>query len=325
MTALRAPVLLAMLITTGSGISAKQGRLRSGPGARRLTRKLVAGQRLLCPRLLCPRLLCPRALGRRPLRPGGRGPPAVCPVVGRRVAGRRPTARLVVPMVGAAGPTACYRVGTLGQGRRRLRRRLARLLLTCPPAAARGFPPNGRAMGIARRSPDFRSRARRGTRTPPLTRRPPRCRPAPHGQGRGGRGQPTAGHSPMATGSSPVTARLRQSRARHGRRQDRLRPGAAPGKRQDKVHRGQLRRGPVRRGSRRRSGLSGLPAAAGRNVPAVRLPPRSSAPPPRQQPQSRPRPSGRRQPSLRRQSSARGTTARLQAARPHAAGVGIPF
>jgi hypothetical protein len=313
MTARPGPVLQAMLITTGSGTSAKQGRLRSSPGARRLTRKLVAGQRPQCLRPQCLRPLC-----LRPLRPGARGPPAV-----RQVAGRQPTARPVVPMVGAAGSAACYRAGTLRQGRRRLTHRLARSLLTCPLAAASGFPPNGRAMGIARRSPDFRNRARRGKRTPPLTRRPPRCRPAPRGQGSGGRGHPTAGRSPMATGRSPVTARPCQSRAQHGRRQDQLRPGAAPDKCQDKVPRGQLRRGPVRPGSRLRSGFSGLPAAAGRNVPTVRLPLRSSARPSRQQPRSRPRPSGRRQPGLRRQSSATGTTARLQAARPPAASDGI--
>jgi hypothetical protein len=259
----------------------------------------------------------------------------------RQVAVRQPTARPVVPMAGAA---ACYRVGTLRQGRRRLTRRLARSLLMCLLAAASEVPPNERAMGIARRNPDLRSRARRGTRTPPLTRRPPQCRPAPPAQAGAGDGQTTAGRSPtatgrsptatgrspMATGRSPVTVRPRRSRARHGRRQDQLQPGAAPDMRQDPVHRGHPHRGPMAVGLRRPGRLSGLPAVVGRNLPAVPLPPRLSAQPRRRQPRSRPRPSGRRrpgrrQPSLRRRASAGGTTGRLQAARPPAAGAAIPF
>jgi hypothetical protein len=202
-----------MLITTGSITWAKQGRLRSSPGARRPTRKLVAGKR-------APR---PPTLRRRALRPGEPGPPALRPPTLRRRAlplgepgpptVRQPTARAVVPMVGAA----CCRVGMLRQGRQQLTRRPARSPLTCLLAAASEVPPNGRAMGIARRSPDFRSRARRGTRTPPLMRRRLRCRPVLRGQGRGGRGQTTAGRSPMATGCSQVAARPCRSRARHGR------------------------------------------------------------------------------------------------------------
>jgi hypothetical protein len=319
-----------MLITTGSGTSARQARLRSSQGARRLARQLVAGQR--APRPRAPR---PRA----PRRRDARGPSEMHRAL-RQAAVRQPTARPVAPMVGAE-PAACYRVGTLRQLLRRLTRKLARSPLTCLLAAASEVPPNGRAMGIAQRSPDLRSRAPRGMRTLPLTRRPPRCRPVPCGQGRAGRGRTTAGRSrvatersPMATERSPVAARPCLSRARHGRCQDQFQPGAAPDKRQDPVHRGQQRRGPVRRGSRRRSGLSGLPATAGLSVPAVQLPPRSNVLPPRRQPrrqpQSRPRQSGRRQSgrrqsSLRRRRSAGGTTAKLQDASPPAVGAGIPF
>jgi hypothetical protein len=250
------------------------------------------------------------------------------------LAGRQPTARPVAPMAGAAGPAACYRVGTLRQGRRRLTRKLARSPWMCRLAAASEVPPSARAMAMPVRGPELRSRTGRGARTPPLMRRPPRCRPALLGEARAGRSQTTAGCGPMSTGRSPARARACRSRARHGRCQAPLQPGAVRGRRRDPAHRGQPRRGPTRRGSRRRSGLGGLPAIAGRSGLAVPLPPRSSARPPRRQPrrqpQSRPRQSGRRQSdrrqrSPRRQSGAGLTTARLLAARPPAAGAGIPF
>jgi len=316
-----------MLITTGSGTWAKQGRPRSNPGARQLSRKLVAVQR--APR---PRAPLRRAPLRRAPHPGARGP-----LVARLLAGRQPTARPVVPMAGAAAPAACYRVGTVRQARRRLTCKLARSPWMCRPAAASEAPPSARAMAMPVRGPELRSRTGRGPRTPPLMRRPPRCRPALRGQAKAGRGQTTAGRGPMTTGRSPATARPCRSRARHGRCQAPLQPGAVRGRRRDPVHRGQPRRGPTRRGSRRQSGHGGPPATAGRNVLAVLLPPRSSALPPRPQPRRQPQPqsrppqsgrrrqSGRRQRSPRRQSSAGRTVASLLAARPPAAGAGIPF
>jgi hypothetical protein len=310
-----------MLITTGSGTSAKQGPLKSNPGAR-LTRKPVAVRR--APPLRAPLL--------RASHPGAGGRLVVRPSVVRPLAGCQPTARPVAPMAGAAGPAACCRVGTLRQGRRRLTRKLARSPWMCRLAAASEIPPSARAMAMPVRGPGLRSRAGRGTRTPPLMRRPPRCRPALRGPARAGRGQTT-------TGRSPAAARACRSRARRGRRPARRQPGAVRGRRRDPVHHGRPRRSPARRGSRRRSGLGGLPAIAARNVLAVLLLPHLSAPPPRRQPrrqrQSRPRQSGRRQSgrrqsgrrqrSPRRQSSEGRTTARLLAARRHAAGAGIPF
>jgi hypothetical protein len=272
-----------MLITTGSATSAKQGRLRSTPSARRLTRELAAGQRALRPRALARRALCRRMLARRAPRPGARGAPAVLPPVVRQLIGRQRTASAVVPITGPAGLAACCRVGTRRQGRRPLTRKLARLPLTCQLAAASAVPQSARALVMLVHSPAFRSRTRRGTRTPPLTRRPPRCRPA-----RRERGQTTAGRGPMATGRSPVKARACQSRARHGRRQDRLQPGAVRDIRRDPAHRGPPRRGPAKRASRRRSGPSGLPAVAGLNALEVLQPPRSSARPRRRQPRRQP-------------------------------------
>jgi hypothetical protein len=289
MTARPAPLLQAMLITTGSGTSAKQGRLRSNPSARRLTRKLLPGQRVLRRRGLRRQALRRRelrrrelrrqALRRRPVPVGARGPRVARPVVGRQMAGRQPTVRLVVPMAGAAARAACCRAGALRQGRRRLIRKLARSPLMCQPAAASEVPLSTRALATPVRSRDCLSRAGRGTRTPPLTRRPPRCRPALRGQGRAGRRQTIAGRGPVTSGRSPVAARPCRSRARHGRCQDQLQPAAVRDKRRNPVRRGQPRRGPTRRGSRRRSGLGGLLAIAGRNVPAAPLPPHSSAPP----------------------------------------------
>jgi hypothetical protein len=291
MRARSAPMVQAMLITTGSGTSAKQGRLRSNPSARRLTRKLVPGQRALRRRGLRRRGLRRQALRRRPVPLGALGPRVARPVVRRQVAGRQPTVRLVVPMAGAAGRAAGCRVGALRRGRRRLTRKLARSPLMCQLAAASEVPLSSCALATPVRSPDCRSRAGRGTRTPPLTRRPPRCRLTLRGRGRtgrgqttAGRGQTTAGRGPMATGRSPVAARPCRSRARHGRCQDQLQPAAVRDKRRNPVRRGLLRRGPMRRGSRRRSGLGGLLAIVGPSVPVAPLPPRSSAPPLRRQP-----------------------------------------
>lgn len=325
------PTVRAMVITTGSGTSAKPDRLRSTPGARQPTRKRVAGLPALRPVVRAP-------LVRRPV-PG------------------QPAGRLPTPTAALAGPAAGCRVGTPHKAGRPLTCKLASRPPTRQPGAVGEVLPSARARSMRLRSQGCLSRARLDTRTPRLTLRPRRCRQLRPGQNRAGRGRATAGrglmstgcgpmstgcgptitrHSPMTirpspttTARGPVTRLRRRSRARHGRLQDRVRQDAPSGQRPNQAHHGQSRSDRPRRGSRRQSRpvvpvVAGraLSAVAGRTPQADRLLPRSSArrlPPRRPRQRSKPRQSGPRQ-----RSSARATTAKLQAASPPGAGAGTP-
>jgi hypothetical protein len=219
-----APMLQAMLITTGSGTSAKQDRPRSTPSARRLTRRHVAG--LPAPRPLAPGQLAPRQPVPRQAVPRQAVPP------------RQSAARLPMPMAAVAGPAESCRGGTGHRVGRRPTCKLARSPLMPQPGAGSEVPPSARALAMPPRSRDFRSRdfggrARRGTRTPRLTRRLQRCLLPPPGQSRIGRGQATTARGPMSTGRGPTTtwrgpatARPCRSRAQHGRLPDHARPDA---------------------------------------------------------------------------------------------------
>jgi len=323
------PMLQAMVITTGSGTSAKRDRLRSTPSARQPIREGVAGPPAPRP---APGTLVPHR-----------------PTVRRPVPGQ-PAGRLPKPTAARAGLADGCPGGTLRKAGRPLTCKLARPPLMRQPVAGSEVPVSSRDRSMRLRRRDFRSRARRDTGTPRLTRRLLRCLPLPPGQNRAGRGQATAGRGPMSTGRGPMITRrspmtIRRSpmttardpvtappcrrRARRGRLQDQARPDVPSGTRPTPPHRGQSRRDRPRRdrprrGSRRQIGLGGLPVAAGQILTAVRLPAPSSARPrlrsQRQRPRSKPRRSGPRQ-----RSSARPTIARLRAADLPSAGAGTPF
>jgi hypothetical protein len=257
-----------MVITTGSGTWAKRDRRRSSPSARQLARSRVAG---LLARRPVPGTLVPR-------RPVVRRPVVRGPALGE------PAGRLPMPTAAPAGPAECCPGGTPRKVGRPLTCRLASLPLMRQPGAGGEVPPSACARTTRVRSRGFRSKARRDTGTPRLTRRPRRCLSLPPGQNRAGRGQATAGRGPMSTGRlpmitrhspmiisrsptaiarGPVTAPPRRSRARHGRLQDQVRPAAPSGKRPTPPHRGQSHRDRPRRGSRRQSRLGGRPIVAG--------------------------------------------------------------
>ena len=173
----RAPVRQAMQITTGSGTSAKPGRLRSSPGAWRLTGQRANGL----------------SAERRPVP----GPLVACQLM-RKAA-----------LAGVAGAS---RGGTPRRLARWLTCKLAPFpLMPSPlmrqPGAGSDVPPSARALAIPirgqehssqeHRSQERRARAGRVTRTLRLRRRPPRRPRALPGHSRAGRsraGRSRAGH-----------------------------------------------------------------------------------------------------------------------------------
>ena len=178
----RAPARQAMQITTGSGTSVKPGRLRSSPGAWRLTGQRANGL----------------PAERRPVP----GPLVACQLM-RKAA-----------LAGVAGAS---RGGTPRRLARRLTCKLAPFpLMPSPlmrqPGAGSDVPPSARALAIPirgqehssqehssqehssqeHRSQERRARAGRVTRTLRLRRRPPRRPRALPGHSRAGRSR--AGH-----------------------------------------------------------------------------------------------------------------------------------